>query len=68
MAGGNHHPANGAQGLDGKRNGRRRRRLRREHDLKTISGQNFSGGSRKSVRKKPAVKADNDFQFASENF
>ncbi len=68
MAGGNHHPANGALRLDGKRNGRRRGRLRREHHLKTIPGQNFSGGPGKSVRKKPAVKADDDFQFAPENF
>ena len=68
VAGGNHHAADGVLGLDGKGNRRRRRRLRREHDLKTVAGQNFGGGLRKAVGKKPAVKADDDFQFAPENF
>ena len=61
MAGGDHHAAHGALRLDGEGNRGRRRRLRCEHNLKTISGKNFSGGPGKTVGEKPAVETDDNF-------
>ncbi len=68
VAGGDHHAADGVQMLDGKGNRRRRRRLRREDDLKIVSGKNFRRDLRETVGKKPAVVADDDFQFMFEDF
>ena len=63
MAGGDHDAADGALRLDSERNRRRRRRFRREYDLKVISSKNFRGSLPKPVGEKTAVKPDNDFSF-----
>ena len=68
VAGGNHHAADGAQMFDGEGNRRRRRRFRREDDLKIVAGQNFGGDLREAVGEKPAVIADDGFQFTSKDF
>ena len=49
VAGGDHHPADGAKIFHGERNGRRWRRLRGENDFETISGKNFGGDPGKTV-------------------
>src|ERR1017187_3431468 len=50
VAGRDHHAADGLQIFNGERNGRRGRRLRREHDLKIIPGKNFGGDSGETIR------------------
>ncbi len=67
MAGGNHHAAGRAQMFDRKGNRRRGRRLRREDDLETVAGQDFGGSSGETVGEKPAVKANDNLQFISED-
>jgi hypothetical protein len=47
--------------FDGEGNRRRRRRLRRENDLKTVAGQNLGGDLSEAVGKEAAVLADDGF-------
>src|SRR5665213_182528 len=68
VAGGDYHSADSSEIFHGEGNGRRRRWLRREDDLKTISRKNFGGDSGETVGEKPAVKTDDDFQFTIEDF
>ena len=67
MAGGDHYAAHRAQIFYRVRNAWRRRRLRREDDLKIIFRKNFGGDLREAVGEKPPVITDDDSGFPSEN-
>ncbi len=68
VAGSDHHAADGVQLFHGEGNRRRRRRFRREDNLKIVSGKNFRRDLREAVGKKPAVVTDNNFRFMPEDF
>ena len=58
VTGGNHYAADGAQGFDGKRDGRRRRRHGSQRDLEAVTGEDLRRPGRELVREKSPIVTD----------